>query len=414
MSQRVRRRRTKKIGRTIVVALLLILVVCYIGYQAYRSIYTDITTELAVAHSVYESIETKALVYRDETLVKNATSGSPYFAIENGAHVAKKSVIASVYQDAESGHIEQQIKDIDAQISALKTIVADAGSGRLTLDVINEQFSDTLLKLIQETELGHLSSQEDYSFHLLSLLSKKALVTGKEVDFTAKIQELEAEKAALKESYEPPIDKITAPDAGYFANTTDGYETILSSDVIKAGTMTVDALNSQMNCEPETMDACGKIVRGYEWFLACVVPDTYYNALGEKNRLTIRLPFVMDEVIPVVVEYSKKDNQGQMVVVFRCDQMNAKLATIRKESVEIQLVEHTGMKVPKRALVEENGVMGVYIRSGNVVAFRKVKQQYSQPADYVICEIVEEDSYLQMYDDIIVGGRDLYNGKIIR
>ena len=414
MSQRVRRRRTKKIGRTIVVALLLILVVCYIGYQAYRSIYTDITTELAVAHSVYESIETKALVYRDETLVKNATSGSPYFAIENGAHVAKKSVIASVYQDAESGHIEQQIKDIDAQISALKTIVADAGSGRLTLDVINEQFSDTLLKLIQETELGHLSSQEDYSFHLLSLLSKKALVTGKEVDFTAKIQELEAEKAALKESYEPPIDKITAPDAGYFANTTDGYETILSSDVIKAGTMTVDALNSQMNCEPETMDACGKIVRGYEWFLACVVPDTYYNALGEKNRLTIRLPFVMDEAIPVVVEYSKKDNQGQMVVVFRCDQMNAKLATIRKESVEIQLVEHTGMKVPKRALVEENGVMGVYIRSGNVVAFRKVKQQYSQPADYVICEIVEEDSYLQMYDDIIVGGRDLYNGKIIR
>lgn len=414
MSQRVRRRRTKKIGRTIVVALLLILVVCYIGYQAYRSIYTDITTELAVTHSVYESIETKALVYRDETLVQNATNGSPYFAIENGAHVAKKSVIASVYQDAESGHIEQQIKEIDAQISALRTIVADAGSGRLTLDVINEQFSDTLLKLICETELGHLSSQEDYSFHLLSLLSKKALVTGKEVDFTAKIQELEAEKAALKESYEPPIDKITAPDAGYFANTTDGYETILSSDVIKAGTMTVDALNSQMNCEPETMDACGKIVRGYEWFLACVVPDTYYNALGEKNRLTIRLPFVMDEAIPVVVEYSKKDNQGQMVVVFRCDQMNAKLATVRKESIEIQLVEHTGMKVPKRALVEENGVMGVYIRSGNVVAFRKVKQQYSQPADYVICEIVEEDGYLQMYDDIIVGGRDLYNGKIIR
>ena len=413
MSQMVRRRSRKKIGRTILVTLLVLLVICYIGYQAYRSIYTDVTTELAVTHSVYESIETKALVYRDETLIPNATNGSPYFAIENGAHVAKKSVIASVYQDAESGHIEQQIKDIDAQISALKTIVADAGSGRLTLDVINKQFSDTLLQLIRETELGYVSSQEDYSFHLLSLLSKKALVTGKEVDFTAKIQELEAEKTALKESYESPIDKITAPDAGYFANTTDGYETILSSDVIKAGTMTVDALNSQMNCEPETTNACGKIVRGYEWFLACVVPDTYYNALGEKNRLTIRLPFVMDEAIPVVVEYSKKDNQGQMVVVFRCDQMNAQLATIRKESVEIQLVEHTGMKVPKRALVEENGVMGVYIRSGNVVAFRKVKQQYSQPADYVICEIVEEDGYLQMYDDIIVGGRDLYNGKII-
>jgi hypothetical protein len=94
--------------------------------------------------------------------------------------------------------------------------------------------------------------------------------------------------------------------------------------------------------------------------------------------------------------------------------MNAELATIRKESVEIQLVEHTGMKVPKRAIVVQDEETGVFVRSGNVVAFRKIKQSYSEPADYVICEIVEEDGYLRLYDDIIVGGRDLYDGKIIR
>lgn len=414
MPQTVHRRRKKRIGRTIAVTLLLILVLCYIGYQAYRSIYTGVNTELATLHSVYDSIETQALIYREETLVPNADSGYPYFVIDNGAHVAKKSVIASVYTDPDSGHIGQQIEEIDAQIQALKTIVADAGSGRLTLDVINNQFSDALLQLIRETETGQLNFTEDYAFDLLSLLSKKALVTGNEVDFTAKIQELEEKKASLKQSYTPHVNKITAPDAGYFANTTDGYEGVLTSDLVKDGALTVEALNEHLNTAPETVDACGKIVRGYEWYLACIVPDTYYNALGEKNRLTIRLPFVMDEAIPVVVESAKKDNKGQMVVVFRCDQMNAKLATIRKENIEIQLVEHTGMKVPKRALVEKDGVMGVYIRSGNVVAFRKVKQQYSQPADYVICEIIEEDGYLQMYDDIIVGGRDLYDGKIIR
>ena len=94
--------------------------------------------------------------------------------------------------------------------------------------------------------------------------------------------------------------------------------------------------------------------------------------------------------------------------------MSAELATIRSESVEIQLVEHTGIKVPKRAVVVKDETPGVFIRSGNVVSFRKIKQKYSQPADYVICEVVEEDGYLQMYDDIIVGGRDLYDGKIIR
>ena len=103
-----------------------------------------------------------------------------------------------------------------------------------------------------------------------------------------------------------------------------------------------------------------------------------------------------------------------MAVVFRCDQMSAELSTIRKEALEIQLVEHTGLKVPKQAIVvDENQQVGVYIRSGNVVAFRKIEQLYSQPADYVVCRVVNEDGYLEMYDDIIVNGRDLYDGKII-
>lgn len=414
MPKPISKRRRKHFGRTVITVILVLLVFSYIGYQAYRSIYSDVNTELAVVHSVYESIEAEGLVYRAESLIPNVDGGAPYFAIENGAHVAKNSVIASIYQDTESGRIEQEIEAIDAKIAALKTIIADAGSGRLTLDVINDQFSDTLLKIIRETETGDLSYSEDYSFQILSLLSKKALVTGKDVDFSAKIQELEDEKAALTASYSPPLKPIKAPDAGYFVNTTDGYESIFTTDIITDRKLTVATLTEQMNSEPTTVDACGKIVKGYEWYLACILPDTYYNELGEGNRLTIRLPFVLDEAVPVVVDSAKKDNSGQMVIVFRCDQMNAKLATIRKETVEIQLVEHTGMKVPKRALVEKDGVMGVYIRSGNVVAFRRVKQQYSQPADYVICEIIEEDGYLQMYDDIIVGGRDLYDGKILR
>ena len=412
MPQPVRRKKSKFWHKAITV-LLVLLVLCYVGYQAYRSIYSDVNTELAVMHSVYDTIETDGLVYRAESLVSNVESGSPYFAVENGTHVAKNSVIASVYKDSESGRIEQKVKEIDEQIQALKTIVADAGSGRLTLDVINDQFSGTLSSLILETETGNLSTSGDTSFQMLSLLSKKALVTGKEVDFTAKIQDLEAEKAALQASYSPPTKKITAPDAGYFADTTDGYETLLTTDIISEKALTVDMLTEHMNSEPQTVDACGKIVKGYEWYMACIVPDTYYNALGDGNRLTIRLPFVLDEAIPVTVEYAKKDTNRQMLVVFRCDQMNAELATIRKESMEIQLVEHSGIKVPKRALVERDGEIGVYIRSGNVVAFRKIKQTYPKPADYVICEIVEEDGYLQMYDDIIVGGRDLYDGKII-
>lgn len=407
------RKRRNKGWQAIVTTILVFAVLFYVGYQAYRSIYSGIDTELAVVHSVYESIETEGLVYRTETLIPAVRDGEPYYAIENGTRVAKNSVIASVYADAESGRIEQQIAEIESQIAAFKAIKADAESGRLSLDVINEQTTDALLELISTSEAGNLSDTSNYTFTILSLLSKKALVTGKEVDLPSKIEELEGKKAELKALYQKPISKIQAPVAGYFADRVDGYETVLSTEDLSK--MTTSVLRETMDTPPQTdLSACGKIVSGYEWYMACTVPDSYYNMLNVGRSLSLRMSLVLDESVPVTVYACNKDNKGNMAVVFRCDRMSAALSTIRKESIEIQLVEHTGLKVPKDAIVvNEDQQAGVYIRSGNVVAFRKIEQLYSQPADYVVCKIVDEDGYLQMYDDIIVSGRDLYDGKII-
>jgi hypothetical protein len=33
--------------------------------------------------------------------------------------------------------------------------------------------------------------------------------------------------------------------------------------------------------------------------------------------------------------------------------------------------------------------------------------------DYSICEEVLEDNYLQVYDDIVIEGKNLYDGKIV-
>lgn len=407
------RKRRAKGWQTVLSVLGMIAVLFYIGYQAYRSIYSDVTTELAVMHNVFESIETEGLVYRTETVIPAVKSGEPYYAIENGTRVAKNSIIASVYTDTESGRIEQQISEIDNQITAFKTIMADAGSGRLSLSVINAQTISTLLDLVYLTDTGSLSGVDGYAFDLLSLISKKALVTGKEVDFSAKIQELEEKKAQLKKSYQRPVSKVSAPVAGYFVNRVDGYEETLT--IGNLSKLTTSVLSEQMSLQAEgDSSSCGKIVSGYEWYMACILPDTYYNVLGVGRNLSIRMSFVLDESVPFTVFACNKDNQGNMAVVFRCDQMNAELSTIRKESIEIQLVEHTGLKVPKNAVVvNEEQQAGVYIRSGNVVTFRKIEQLYSQPADYIVCKIVDDKDYLQMYDDIIVNGRDLYDGKII-
>ena len=392
---------------------LLLAVILYLGFQAYRSISSKVDTEMAITHSVYDSIKVDGLIYRSETLIPSSGKGTPYFTVENGTRVAKGGAIASVYKDAGSGRIKQEISDIEKQIAAFKTISADAESNRLALDTINEQTKESMYHLLYSTDAGLFSGVDSSHFDLLYSLSKKQLATGKSSDFSEKIQELEAQKAKLEKQYSSPVSTIEAPVAGYFVDTVDGFEKKLKTEQLAK--LSVGDLQDYLKLESQPeKGVCGKIVSGYEWYLACVLPDRYYNALGEGKSLSLRLSFVLDEAIPATVYACNKDNNGNLAVVFRCDYMSQELSAIRKESVEIQLVEYTGLKVPKRAIViDENQQAGVYVKSGNVVMFRKIEQIYSEPADYVICKPMTESGYLRLYDDIIVGGKDLYDGKIV-
>lgn len=399
--------------RTLLTLLLVVVMVFYVGYQTYRSIFSGVETEMAITHSVYESIGAEGIVFRAEKVIDPVSNGYPYYTVENGTRVARNSVIASVYASADSGRIEQEIATIDEQIKAFKTIQADAGSGRLTLNVIDKQLNEAIYDLVIQSDNGSFENVTDSHFSILSLMSKKQLVTGKTVDLSERIKALEAEKTALRQKYKAPSSVIKAPVSGYFADRTDGYESLLTID--KLQNITVNELSGYLSMNaPTAPPSSGKIVSGYEWYIACVVPDSYYNTLGVGRSLSLQMSFVLDESIPVTVYACNKDNQGKLAVVFRCEYMSEELSTIRKEPMQIQLVKHTGLKVPKRAVViNDQQQAGVYVRSGNVVAFRKIEQQYSEAADYIISKTVDEPGYLKLYDDIIVGGRDLYDGKII-
>ena len=395
-------------------ALLAVLLVFYVGYQAYRGLFGGVKTELVTQHSVYESIDADGLVFRTETLIPAAKNGYVYYTVENGTRVAKNGVIASVYPTAEDGRLEQQMSELDQQIAALKSIQTEASSGRLTLDMINSQLLDTVNGLVLGTEDGLFSSVDNVSAELLSLMSKKYTITGGNLDLKDTIARLLQEKETLAAGFHKAISSVQAPVAGYFADKVDGYEDYLKS--VSPESLTVDKIQELLAAEPPVSDAyCGKIVGGYEWFFACVVPESYYNSLVVGTNMSLRMSFVTDEEIPVTVVARNKNNNGQLAVVFRCAYMSEELSTIRRETAQIQLVKHTGLRVPKRAIViGEDMEAGVYVRSGNVVSFRKIDQVFSEPADYVICSNKDEKGWLHLYDDVIVGGKGLYDGKIIR
>ncbi len=409
-AQKKKRRQQGWITFGLVVALLL-----YGGYQLYRGVFATIKTEQTASYSVYESIDAEGLVFRSETVIPAADSGSVYFTIENGSRVSKGGTIAQIYASEQDGLAERDIQDLEAQITALKSIQADRGSSHLNLNLINAQISSGVNELVRQVS-GYATETDvsEVRARLLSSLSKKQIVTGGAVDLTATIAALEEKKQNLNSSYKRALRTVSAPVAGYFADKTDGYEELLAG--IDPVNLTAEQLHGFLEAAPpEPQSSNGKIVSGYEWYFACFVPDSYFNTLSTGKELSLRMSFVTDEEIPVTVAAGSRADNGQMLVVFRCAYMSEALSTIRRETVQILLVKHTGLKVPKRAIVIDDSMQaGVYIRYGNIVSFRKIDQIYSEPADYVISRETDEKGYLHMYDDIIVGGRGLYDGKIIR
>ncbi len=383
----------------------------YFGYQTYRSIFSGVKTELAVNYSVYESIEAEGLILRTETVIP-AKNGHIYYTVQNGARVSKDGVIASVYASENDGLLADQIEEIDERLEMLKTLQTNDSSTHVTLDIIDTQLTNSVNSLIADVGDGVFSSAGMTKSDLLSLLNKKQIVTGKPVDFSAEIAKLEQKKKDLKSQYHKALSVVRAPVAGYFVDSTDGYESTLSA--LDPLTLTTDKLHELMTMDAQPSEAAGKVVGGYEWYFACVVPDTYYNALAVGNSLSLKMNFVSEDEVPVTVAACNKDNDGKLAVVFRCAYMSEELSDIRTETAQLLLVRHTGLRVPKRAIVINDEMQaGVYIRSGNVAAFRKINQLYSEPADYVICEATDERGFLQLYDDVIVSGKGLYDGKVL-
>ncbi len=393
-------------------ALLVILaLLSYVGYQVYRSIFSVIKTELAVNYSVYESVEVEGLIFRSETVIP-AKSGHMYYTVKNGARVAKNGVIASIYASEKDGLLADQIKEMEERIALLRELQTNDSSTHITLDIIDTQLSNSLDFLIGDVGDGTFDTAQSTKNNLLSLLSKKQLITGKSVDFSAEIAKLEQKKKDLTSQYQSALSVVRAPVAGYFVDNSDGYEDVLSS--LDPLSLTTDKLQELLAMQPQSTASAGKIVGGYEWYFACVVSDAYYNTLAVGNTLSIKMNFVTEEEVPVAVAACNKSGDGKLTVVFRCAYMSEDLSDIRKETAQLLMVRHNGLRVPKSAIVINDEMQaGVYIRRGNVVAFRKIEQLYSEPADYVISKVKDDSGYLQLYDDIIVSGKGLYDGKAI-
>lgn len=391
--------------------LLGFVLVLFLAYQIYAALYRPIETQSAVYGEMVEGVNINAVIIRDESLVSFNSSGVLHFNVESGKRIEKNGVIAHVYSGEEQSIAASQIKTLNEKIASIEELESYNAITAADLDLLNARVKEGLNNLKLACAYGNFEQAGENSEDLMMILNRRQMVTDATTDFSIQLQSLKAEREKLQAALLSPQGEISAHVSGYFIDTADGYEEILTpADIEKLIPETLDGLKP-VDVKKEVV---GKLVSDYKWYIAATVSVNDSLAYKTGDTLTIHTNLKANPEISVKVERVNISSvSDRAVIVFSCQEMSSELASLRSGAMTVVNGVYKGLKLPRRALRIVDSKTGVYVLSGMELKFTPVEILY-RDEETMICRLSNDSaSGLRLYDEVVVKGKNLYDGKII-
>lgn len=425
--------KNKKLIRRLVIIGIIILLLIFVIVQIVNLVSPGIATETAVRASVTDSLRVEGLIVRKETVLKNTTSGVISYEVGDGTKVAKNGVIASTYADSEAAATESRKMELKEELEQLQDLNTLAGASAINPDNVNKQIYQRLYSMKTNINEFNLSDIQSDRNSVLNLMNQWQLATGKITTFNDRITELKTEIAGLNSSSGKATGSIRATSAGYFVKSVDGYETVY--DYNKITQMTVEEFHEAKEATAVDENVIGKVCEQFEWYIVCEIPADTAMKLGVGDEIDVKLPFASSMNIPAkIVAINQTNIEEPAALVLECSYMDPTLATIRNETVLLNIDTYDGIRISQNAIrfeevtgevIDSSGsemsqtkeVRGVYVVDGSELKFVQIVPLYTT-GNYVICDPdpaegeLLTDETIELYDTIALGG-NLYDGKTV-
>ena len=398
-----------KFYNRIIVLIAVAALLFYAGYMAWNYFRDPLSTILAVEVSVSEGRSVEGWVVREEQLL---TSSSAITVPERseGEKVGAGQVVAMGYSDADAQTRQDQIETLSAQLEQLTyatTVAAEAGDTTSLDDAVFQQLTDWA-KL---TAGQSLSESVDVSTALKGLILRHGADDGALTTLNSQIAQLQSQLTALETQAVGDTTSINAPVAGYFSADVDGYEQVLTPELLS--TMSIAQLES---LEPAAIDsnAFGRLITSSRWCYVAAVPTENLEDLEVNDTVTVQFAISGSESLPMQVERLGDDENGQSLLVLSSESSLQSVTLLRRQQADIILRSHHGLRVPKEAIrTDEAGNTGVYILETTSAQWKPVTLLYDDGDSYVVALDKSATDNLWPGDEIIVNAKELYDGKVV-
>ena len=388
-----------------------VLFAVFAAHQIYSSLYKPISTETAEYFEVVSGVNSDAIIIRNEKLITNSASGALHYITTDGTRAAKGGTIAEVYSDASVSGKISRMHTVESELESIKQIEEYNNVQAADMEIINSKVNDSLNALIRAGAAGDFSGVSSAGEQFIMSINRRQVVTGELTDFSAQKASLTEELNTLKASIPAASGKVVADVSGYFVSSSDGFEKVLDPTDLSVFTPEFLGGISPENIPKNTI---GKIVSDYEWYIAAEMDINDSLKYKAGDTVTVRANVKSAPELSVTVSSINMSKSGDSaVVIFSCQQMNSDLATVRKISVTVVNKVYKGLRLPKKALRMVDRVAGVYTVSGMRLQFVPVNVIYNTE-DFIICEQqISEGKVLRLYDEVVVKGKGLYDGKVV-
>lgn len=399
--------------------ILILVVVLLCGYFLFGIVPsflfdTDYTTE-TVEDCVYnDTTSIEGIAFRTETLLSSDRDyATMILNISNGERVAVGTSVAMISDTAFSEEDEHRLLYLNRNIKILtKTVSSVVTSDAVSLDADSR---DALYDYLDSCSGSDMQKLLSYEETLQTAFNKKNVNLNGGSDYSAKLDEYLNERDELIKKYTSVEKSVSSSVAGYFCSEYDGFEYLSASD---ASSMTVSDLEEVLTSDgkPYPTGYVGKVQTTPYWVFAAKmnVSDAASLKVGSSAKLEFGFSDGTKKTLQTSVLSISDEENGMVCVCFRCGVMTEKELSLRRENCKLINSTYSGLKVSNNALRVVDGVDGVYVLIGQKVVFKPVEILFSTEEFSIVKAASDYNSRrLTVNDDVICGGKDMFDGKIV-
>lgn len=386
-----------------------------LGYAIYMVIVSNesaLLTAVVESVSVDDGILADCVLIRDEEIIYKQDGRVYYPVVQNGERISAGSSIAVSFSSQENLEKYKQLTEARTRL-ALYQSLSQTDNTPSALPSLNHGIYSLLRTYSAFSDGGILEHDLSSVFFQMESQILKRELSLKDGSLQTVMAELKQSISTLQASLDADMQPLKTNTAGYYVQSADGYEPLLTLAFVDE--MTVSSLQKKREFPASTITSntvFGKMVYGYTWYAAVPLSDT------ESARLSVDTSYPLqiagDRVTASVTRLERDASANAVLAVFRCDVPLSNMASERDQQCTIILDTYTGFKISQEGLRVLDGSPGVYVLEGAKAVFKPVRILYTGDSYYIVESNSTDKKQLFLYDEIILGRTDLYDGKIVK